>query len=230
MTIHKPIAVTLMLLLAGVVPAALSGCDGSRNARAESVADSDDSGPVNIHKMGGGIDVNDAPRGANLETMGGDIHLGNVGDFAKVKTMGGNVTVDHANAPVDATTMGGSITIKGATGSVQATTMAGDVEAHLVGSSSDRRDVHLSSNSGTITLIVPKDLPMDVRITLAYTKGTDERFDIIDHVGLVRRESADWDSSQGTPRKYIYARGKVGSGQNHVEISTINGDVILKQE
>ncbi|MGA2217713.1 MAG: DUF4097 family beta strand repeat-containing protein [Terracidiphilus sp.] len=229
MTIHKPVKVFLILLVSAI-PAALSGCSCSRTASAQNRADAYYSGPVSIHKMGGEIDVKDAPEGATLETMGGDIHIGNVGAFAKVKTMGGNVTVDHANAPVDATTMGGSITIKGATGSVQATTMAGDVEAHLVGSSSDRRDVHLSSNSGTITLIVPKDLPMDVRITLAYTKGTDERFDIIDHVGLVRRESADWDSSQGTPRKYIYARGKVGSGQNHVEISTINGDVILKQE
>jgi len=34
----------------------------------------------------------------------------------------------------------------------------------------------------------------------------------------------------GSPRKYIYATGRVGNGQNHVEIDTINGDVILRQE
>jgi DUF4097 and DUF4098 domain-containing protein YvlB len=230
MTIHKPIAVTLMLLLAGVVPAALSGCDGSRNARAESVADSDDSGPVNIHKMGGGIDVNDAPRGANLETMGGDIHLGNVGDFAKVKTMGGNVTIDRADASVDASTMGGNIKIKDANGSVKATTMGGDVSAHVVGSSTERRDVYLSSMAGTITLTVPKDFPMEIRIKLAYTRSAGNKFDISEHLGLTRRETADWDTSMGSPRKYIYATGRVGDGQNHVEISTINGDVILRQE
>jgi DUF4097 and DUF4098 domain-containing protein YvlB len=180
--------------------------------------------------MGGGIDVAEAPNGATLSTMGGDIHLVSVGEFAKVKTMGGNVTIDHAEAAVDATTMGGNITIKDVNGPVHATTMAGDITAHLVGSSSAQRDVHLTSNSGTITLIVPKDFPMDVRIKLAYTRNADKTFDIIDHIGLTHRQSADWDTSQGTPRKYIYAEGRVGSGQNHVEISTINGDVILKQE
>ena len=34
----------------------------------------------------------------------------------------------------------------------------------------------------------------------------------------------------GSPRKYIRAKGRVGSGLNHVVINTVNGDVILKQE
>ncbi len=229
MTISKPAAV-LLILVTSAIPFALTGCNGSRDARAESVADSGDSGPVSIHKMGGGIDVADAPRGATLETMGGDIHLGNVGDFARAKTMGGNVTIDHANGSVDASTMGGSVTIRDANGAVKATTMGGDVTARVVGSSAARRDVHLSSMAGTITLTVPKDFPMEVRIKLAYTKNAGDRFDISEHVGLTRRETADWDTTQGSPRKYIYATGRVGNGENHVEIDTINGDVILKQE
>ncbi|MGA3080451.1 MAG: DUF4097 family beta strand repeat-containing protein [Terracidiphilus sp.] len=229
MTIHKPVALFLMLV-AGVVPAALSGCKCSRAARAERLGDDGGSGPVSVHKMGGEIDVKDAPRGATLDTMGGDIHIGSVGEFAKVKTMGGNVTIDHANASVDATTMGGNITVKDADGSVQAKTMAGDITAHLVGSSSGRRDVHLSSYSGTIMLIVPKDFPMDVRIKLAATRNADKTYEIIDHAGLAHRESADWDTSQGSARKYMYAQGRVGNGQNQVEIDTINGDVILRQE
>jgi DUF4097 and DUF4098 domain-containing protein YvlB len=180
--------------------------------------------------MGGEIDVADAPQGATLSTMGGDIRLGSVGEFAKVKTMGGNVTIDNAEASVDATTMGGNVNLKSVNGAVKATTMGGDVTARLVGSSDQRRDIELSSLGGTITLIVPKDFPMDVRIKLAYTKNANKTFDIIQHAGLSQRESEDWDSSQGTPRKYIYAEGRVGSGLNHVEIKTINGDVILKQE
>jgi hypothetical protein len=100
----------------------------------------------------------------------------------------------------------------------------------MVGSSMAQRDIHLSSNGGTITLTVPKDFPMDVRIKLAYTKTANRSFEIIQHAGLSQRESAEWDTSEGTPRKYIYAEGSVGSGLNHVEIRTINGDVILKQE
>jgi len=180
--------------------------------------------------MGGEIEVKDAPHGATLNTMGGDIHIGSVSEFAKVNTMGGNVMIDHANGPVDAATMGGSITVKDATGHIHASTMAGDITARMVGSSSGGRDVHLSSKSGTITLIVPKDFSMEVRIQLAFTKNAGRTFDVIDHIGLTKRESADWDTSSSTPRKYIYAEGQVGSGQNHVEIDTINGDVILKQE
>jgi len=226
MTVNKPLKVFLFVL-AGAISATLTGCKCSRIVHAQNVADS---GPVTIHQMGGGIDVKDAPHGATLNTMGGDIHIGNVGTFANVKTMGGSVTIDHANAPVDASTMGGSITVKGATGSVRASTMAGDVTAHLIGSSADRRDVHLSSKSGTIMLTVPKDFSMEVRVKLAYTRNADRTYEIIDHIGLTKRQSADWDTSQGTARKYIYAEGRVGSGQNRVEIDTINGDVILKQE
>jgi DUF4097 and DUF4098 domain-containing protein YvlB len=143
--------------------------------------------------------------------------------------MGGNITVDHANGKVDATTMGGIITIGQASGAITASTMGGDITARVVGSSTDRRDIDLSSKGGTIQLTVPKDFPMDVRITLAYTK-TDKDYRIMQHAGLQERETPEWDNSMGSPRKYIRAAGKVGSGLNHVTISTINGDVILKQE
>jgi DUF4097 and DUF4098 domain-containing protein YvlB len=192
--------------------------------------DRTETGALTISKMGGGIDVEDAPQGATLSTMGGGIHLGSVGEFAKVKTMGGSITIDNASAQVDATTMGGNITIKSVNGPLQATTMGGDITARMTGSSDQQRDVKLTSNGGTITLTVPKDFPMDVRIQLAYTKTTNRSFDIIQHAGLSQRESSEWDTSNGTPRKYIYAEGRVGSGLNHVEIKTINGDVILKQE
>jgi DUF4097 and DUF4098 domain-containing protein YvlB len=226
MTIHKP-SIVCLLALTGALSTFVPGCKSRGPLESEARSDS---GALTISKMGGEIDVDDAPHGATLSTMGGDIRLGSVGEFAKVKTMGGSITIDRAEADVDATTMGGNVTIKNVNGPLQATTMGGDITARLVGSSSAQRDVHLTSNGGTITLTVPKDFPMDVRIKLAYTKNANRSFEIIQHVGLSQRESADWDSSQGSPRKYIYAEGRVGSGLNHVEIKTINGDVILKQE
>jgi DUF4097 and DUF4098 domain-containing protein YvlB len=226
MTIHKP-PVVLLLVLAGSVSMFFLGCKPRAGRESEARTGT---GALTISKMGGEIYVDDAPHGAALTTMGGDIHLGKVGDFAKVTTMGGNVAIDHASANVDATTMAGNVTIQSANGTVKATTMGGDITARLVGSSDQRRDVELTSNGGTITLTVPKDFPMEVRIKLAYTKNAARTFDVIEHLGLTQRQSADWDISKGTPRKYIYAEGRVGSGQNHVEIKTINGDVILKQE
>jgi DUF4097 and DUF4098 domain-containing protein YvlB len=223
----------LMILMAAAISAGLSSCKYSGGAPGDTSSVSDggsDSGAISISKMGGGIDVQSAPHGANLKTMGGDIHLSDVASFAKVKTMGGAITIDRATGSVDASTMGGSIGIGHANGAIKASTMGGDITARMVGDSSDQRDVELTSHGGTITLTLPKDFPMDVQITLAYTKNAPRTYEIIDHIGLQQQETPDWDDSNGTPRKYIRAAGRVGSGQNHVVIKTINGDVILKQE
>src|SRR5215469_7304557 len=143
--------------------------------------------------------------------------------------MGGNITVEHANGSVHASTMGGIITIRQVDGPVHASTMGGDVTVHVTGSSGARRDLELSSMGGAMLLTVPKDFGMDVRIKLGYTHGH-ENVRIIQHLGLAERQSTEWESHMGTPRKYIYASGKVGDGLNHVTIETINGDVVLKQE
>lgn len=162
--------------------------------------------------------------------MGGNIHLGSVGSYAKVKTMGGNIAVDQADGSVEASTMGGTLTIGRASGSIHASTMGGDIKARVVGASTSERDVELSSKGGTVELFVPKDFPMEVRIVLAYTKNAPRQFQIVDSVGLIQESTNDWDNSLGSPRKYIRAKGRIGSGLNHVTIKTVNGDVILKQE
>lgn len=219
------------LLLAGTLPIVLSGCRGydSRDGEGFTSGHTDPSGEVTISKMGGGIDVANAPHGATLNTMGGGIHVGNVASFARVKTMGGGVEIDHASGSVDATTMGGEITIGTSDGPVKATSMGGGITVHEVGSSSQQREIQLTSKGGDVRLTVPKDFPMDVKITLAYTR-TEHQYRITQHAGLDVRESDNWDNSFGSPRKYIRARGIVGSGLNHVTIETINGNVILNQE
>ena len=184
---------TCALLLASALPVVMAGCKSHTSFDDGVTAVKGDSGEVNITKMGGGIDVGEAPHGANLTTMGGGIHLGNVAVFARVKTMGGGIKVRE------------------------------------VGSLSQERDIELTSKSGTIELTVPKDFPMDVRIILAYTR-TDRDYRIVQDAGLEVRETNVWDTSEGTPRKYIRAAGRVGSGLNLVTIKTINGDVILRQE
>ncbi len=220
------------LLLVGALPACLAGCrgfgshyinDGMSNSATSG------SGEIVISKMGGGIDVANAPHGATLSTMGGGIHVGNVASFARIKTMGGGIDIDHATGSVDATTMGGGITINTAEGPVKATSMGGSITVREAGNSSQQRDIRLDSKGGTVELTVPKDFPMDVNITLTYTR-TDRQYHIVQHAGLDVHESGEWDKSFGTPRRYIRASGIVGSGRNRVTIETINGDVILNQE
>jgi DUF4097 and DUF4098 domain-containing protein YvlB len=220
---------TCALLLAGALPVVMVSCKSHTSFDDGVTSASTDSGEVNITKMGGGIDVGDAPQGANLTTMGGGIHLGNVAVFAKVKTMGGGIDIDRSTGTVDATTMGGGITIGTANGPVKASTMGGGIKVREVGSSTQERDIELTSKGGTIELTVPKDFPMDVRIVLAYTR-TFHEYHIVQDAGLEVHETSEWDTSEGTPRKYIRAAGRVGSGLNQVTIKTVNGDVILRQE
>ena len=221
-----------MLLLLTSLPAILAGCRGYGSHFIDggmSNSSTGASGEVVINRMGGGIDVANAPHGATLSTMGGGIHVGNVASFARIKTMGGGIDIDHATGSVDATTMGGGITINTAEGPVKATSMGGGITVHEVGTSSQQRDIRLDSKGGTIELTVPKDFAMDVKITLAYTR-TDRQYHIVQHAGLDVHETGEWDRSFGTPRRYIRASGIVGSGTNHVTIETVNGDVILNQE
>jgi DUF4097 and DUF4098 domain-containing protein YvlB len=126
--------------------------------------------------------------------------------------------------------MGGKIDIVQAGGAIHASTMAGDVTARLTGSGSGKRDITLSSMAGAILLTVPKDFPMDVQIKLAYTKNSEGKYRVIQHLGLTERQTTEWDTNGGTPRKYIYVTGRVGTGGNTVKIDTINGDISLKQE
>jgi DUF4097 and DUF4098 domain-containing protein YvlB len=214
------------LLLASFLPLAFAGCSFTTQ---NDLSNTTTSGEIHIAKMGGGIDVDSAPHGANLSTMGGNIHVGNVAESATLKTMGGSIDIDRSTGPVDASTMGGEITISTASGPVKATTMGGDITVRETGSSTGQHDIELSSKGGRIELTVPKDFPMDVRITLAYTKA-DHGYHIEQHAGLEVSETGEWDNSHGTPRKYIRASGRVGNGLNKVSIDTINGDVILRQE
>ncbi len=221
-------SVVYLLVLTGAIAAVLSGCKVGDMDSVEQ--NGGGSGPVNVSKMGGDINIVDAPHGASLNTMGGNIHVGKAADFAKVHTMGGNIVIDQVDGYADASTMGGRVTVNSANGPLKATTMAGDIKARIVGTSSNERDIELSSMAGTIELTVPKDFPMDVRITLAYTKNASRSYQVVDSIGLIQQTSDDWETSMGTPRKYIRAKGRVGSGLNHVTIKTTNGDVIVKQE
>ena len=167
---------------------------------------------VKIMKMGGNIDVSNAPQGADLMTMGGDIEVERVNNFAKVKTMGGDIHIQQADA------------------AVEATTMAGNIDVQINGNSDARHDIDLSSNQGNITLTVPKGFPMEVSVSLATTNNQSKAFRIIDNIGLTQHADDNLDSSKGTPRKYLRATGRSGSGLNQVTLSTINGDVILQQK
>jgi DUF4097 and DUF4098 domain-containing protein YvlB len=167
---------------------------------------------VNISTMGGDINVSEALHGAKVHTMGGDIHVKAAKEFITAKTMGGGINIDNID------------------GWVKATTMGGDVTVHMTGDpGKGKRDVTLSSNGGTITLTVPKGLSMDIEIEIAYTKSSKQNYKITGDFDIKQKQTGEWDTSKGSPRKYIYGKGKTGDGKHKIKIKTINGNVVLKK-
>ena len=236
--VANPLRLSSSFLFCGCVAFAaagllLAGCRGTHSGSYGFDNGSeyrDGSGTVHISKMGGDIDVEDAPNGAVLSTMGGGIRLKNAGAFAKLNTMGGNVDIGTAAGAVDATTMGGNIHIQAAGDSVHATTMGGNLSVRLVPSAAKARNIDLTTMGGEVELIVPKGFPMDIDIKLAYNQNSWHKPSITEPFGLAHSESSEWDYSHGSPRKYLYATGKVGSGDNRVTINGIGGDVTIVQE
>jgi DUF4097 and DUF4098 domain-containing protein YvlB len=166
---------------------------------------------VTITTMGGDINVDDAPEGAAVHTMGGDIKVLNASRFVRAKTMGGNIEIEISD------------------GWVQATTMAGDIDVVIEkGLGGGKEGVELTSYSGDITLTVPADLSMDLDLTLAYTRNSSQNYKIISDVDLDIERSQEWDYDNGTPRKRIYATGKVRGGRYPIVIETINGDIRVR--
>ena len=120
--------------------------------------------------------------------------------------------------------MGGIITVEEVDGWAKASTMGGNINAVIVGSRG-RHDVHLSSEGGSITLTLPRDLSMEFDITLGYTQHSKRSYEIKSEFPLKVRKTETWDYESSPPKKYVYGEGSVGGGQHRIKIETTNGDV-----
>jgi len=169
---------------------------------------------VKISTMGGTINVDDAPDGADVLTHGGNIIIKNAGKFVKAKTMGGNILIKSVN------------------GWIKATTMSGNIKAIMTRNpKKGNRDVNLISLNGDITLIVPNGLSMGIDITLAYTKNRNNIYRIISDFKINEKRTVNWDYiNSSNSKKYIYGTGIIGDGKNKIKISTINGNVYIKNK
>jgi DUF4097 and DUF4098 domain-containing protein YvlB len=115
-------------------------------------------------------------------------------------------------------------------GWVDATTMAGDVDVTVTGGFGEgEKGVNLSSMSGDISLMIPAGLPVDLDLTISYTKNSSQDFEFISDIDLDIERSKDWDYSNGSPRKRIHGTATIGGGKYPIVIKTINGNIRLKE-
>jgi DUF4097 and DUF4098 domain-containing protein YvlB len=144
-----------------------------------------------------------------------------------VTTGGGEVEIGSSAGMVDANTGGGNMRFGPVSGSLDATTGAGDVQVTLSGRD-ESRTVDVGSGQGTIVLRVPAGLGLELELETAYTKSKSPAR-ILSDFPLELEPTTGWDDHQGTPRKYVRANGRVGSGRIRVRLKTVNGDIEIRR-
>ena len=165
--------------------------------------------------------------GIRMSSNGGGISLPEAPDGARVTTGGGPIVIGPSAGEVYASSGGGSIDIGPASGSVEAHTGAGDVTITLTGAGSHSVDV--TSGKGQVVLVLPRDLSATLEIETAYTNNLGHKTRIESELPLTITETTDWDTRQGTPRRYVRGRQVVGGGLGVIRVRTVNGNVILRQ-
>jgi hypothetical protein len=168
------------------------------------------SGVVNIEKAGGSVDLDAAPEGA------------------KIRTGGGRIFVGRGAGTVEANTGGGDIDIGPIAGSVFTGTGAGNVTVKLVHAAGKEQSVEVTTGNGRVIVQLPTNFEGRFDLETAYTINHDKtRID--SPWTLTREETTEYDDAHGTPRKYIRARGRVGTKDGVVYVRATNGDIEIRR-
>ncbi len=219
--------------MGGDIELTQSEVDGSLHTMGGDVTITDVTGNINGTTMGGDVkytNVRSSRSGTKeqvkISSMGGDVNVDEALFGADVSTMGGDIQIRKAGQYVKATTMGGDIDVQELNGWIEANTMGGDVVVNMVGGTEGDRHVELSSMGGTIELTVPRGLDMDIEVEIRLGDSDEDKYEIISdlNVEVEKNDDRRWRSS-----REVVATGRTGSGKNRIKISTVNGDVILRE-
>jgi beta-lactamase regulating signal transducer with metallopeptidase domain len=165
-------------------------------------------GRTYISKSGGSVTINTAPNGASISTGGGSVAVGASAGAVDVNTGAGDVRVGPLR------------------GSAKVGTGAGDVTITIDDPS---KPVNIMSGAGTVTLIVPRNWSADLDLETAFTENNGGATRIRGDIPLTSTVTPSWDSSEGTPRRYVRVRQSIGGGGPRVRVRTVNGDIIIRQ-
>jgi hypothetical protein len=163
-----------------------------------------------MSKPGGNIRIDDVPNGAELSTGGGRIQVGSSSGFLSVSTGGGDIE------------------LPGVGGSASVWTGAGNVTITVVNKDGSEHSVDVFSGNGRVVLDLPSTIDATFELEAAYTENK-SRPTIDSDFPLQNSETLDWDSSMGSPRRFVRARGTVGSGRGLIRIRVVNGDIVVRR-
>ena len=93
----------------------------------------------------------------------------------------------------------------------------------------ERQTVNLTSGSGKMIVELPAGFDGAIELETSYTESHGRATRIESAWQLQREPTTDWDDREGTPRRYVRARGVLGNGRGLVRIKTVNGDIELRR-
>jgi DUF4097 and DUF4098 domain-containing protein YvlB len=139
----------------------LSGkLDGKTSGGNINIKDSKDD--IDLSTSGGNVDAENCSGRLTLGTSGGNMYLTQLKGTIRATTSGGSVKGDHVSGDLATHTSGGNITLKDLTGGVDASTSGGSMDVVITDVS---KSIRLSNSGGNITLQLPKNKGMDLRLT-----------------------------------------------------------------
>ena len=163
---------------------------------------------ISIFRMGGDIRVDDAPDGAALRTMGGNIRVTRGAGHIVAKSMGGNIDIERLDGSAEVSTMGGNVTVN-----VAALGAGHDLDLHSLG--------------GEIEITLPRGFSGDFSVELD-DGDSDRAHEIKSDFPLDIRQSSHW--RLFSTHRILTGTGRIGSGANRVRITTVGGDITIRQK
>ncbi|HWW60547.1 MAG TPA: hypothetical protein VN181_04185, partial [Thermoanaerobaculia bacterium] len=110
---------------------------------------------------------------------------------------------------------------------VVAHTGAGTVHV-ILDKAPGEQSIDITSGFGKAIVELPATFDGRFEIETAYTET--RRATHIDSAWPLNHQPVtNWDAREGTPRRYVRARGAAGSGRGLVRIRIVNGDIAIKR-
>ncbi|MGH7561224.1 MAG: M56 family metallopeptidase [Gemmatimonadales bacterium] len=215
-------------------------------------------GTFSGHTGGGAITIRNAKGSATLRTGGGEVEVSDSELEGRVTTGGGIVRVSRVSGNFRGSSGSGPVIRVGDNenekGDLRGVVVEKDGRKFAVNEirGADRGTLHIEKAGGGIDLDrAPNGAQVrtgggEIRIGegagLVRARGFDGRFDletaytrshggtrIVSDWELYVSETQEWDSSQGTPRRYVRATGRAGNGSGHILVRLVNGNITVRR-
>ncbi len=162
-------------------------------------------GPSEFVTSDGDIHVHGLRGNTRLSTSDGDIRISDTEGDATLVTSDGSIVLEQVTGYSSATTSDGSILFTDLAGALKASTSDGDIEGNFLKITS-RAD--LSTSDGDINVVLPAGTGIDLK-----AEGEDVRVDMENFSGTAEED---------------YVKGSLNGGGIPVELSSSDGDVIVR--